>query len=43
LKEIQTNIEGRIVNGKLSIKKPVKKDKARLFQIVGVVRRIKIH
>jgi len=27
----------------LSIKKPVTKDKARLYQIVGVVRRIKIH
>jgi len=43
LKEIEKNIENRIVNGVLSIKKSVTKDKARLYQIVGVVRRIKIH
>jgi len=43
LKEVEKNIESRIVNGKISIKKSVTKDKARLYQIVGVVRRIKIH
>jgi hypothetical protein len=42
MKEIEANIEYRIQKGKLSIKKPVKRSKERLFQIMGVVRRLKI-
>jgi hypothetical protein len=42
LKELETNIEGRIRSKNLSIKKPVKRCKERLFQIIGVVRRLKI-
>jgi hypothetical protein len=42
LKEIEDNIEYRIKNAKLSIKKPIKRSKERLYQIIGVVRRLKI-
>jgi len=42
LQELEKNIEQRIRNGKLSLKKPVKRSKERLYQIMGVVRRLKI-
>lgn len=42
IQELETNIENRIKNKTLSIKKPVKRCKERLFQIMGVVRRLKI-
>ena len=42
MKEIEDNIEYRIKNKKLSIKKSIKRGKERLFQIIGIVRRLKI-
>lgn len=42
MKEIENNIEYRIKQNILSIKKPLKRCKQRLFQILGVVRRLKI-
>jgi hypothetical protein len=42
IRELETNIERRIQSKSLAIKKPVKRCKERLFQIMGVVRRLKI-
>ncbi len=42
ISELEANIEHRIKSKHLSIKKPVKRCKERLFQIMGVVRRLKI-
>lgn len=42
IKEIESNIEYRIKNKILSLKKTVKRGKEKQFQIIGVVRRLKI-
>lgn len=42
LKDIEDNIESRIRDKTLNIKKQVKRGKERQYQIIGVVRRLKI-